>query len=111
MSDNVSIKLKTEGLSTTGEILLGSNQVQEVIQALINEFDLKIKELEKTCKLRSDTIIEYSNKIAELEKKQRDIIKGIKLCFGRAIASDNTLLVNADVYNLLVATCNNRKKH
>ena len=47
MSDNVSVKFKTEGLSTTGEILLGSNQVQEVIQALINEFDLKIKDIKK----------------------------------------------------------------
>ena len=47
MIDNASIKFKTEGLSTTGEILLGSNQVQEVIQALINEFDLKIKDIKK----------------------------------------------------------------
>ena len=68
MSDNVSVKFKTEGVSTTGEILLGSNQVKEVMQALVNEFDLKIIELLQTCKSRSDTIIEYSNKIAELEE-------------------------------------------
>ena len=30
----------------------------------------RIAELEKTCKSRSDTIIEYSNKIAELEKER-----------------------------------------
>ena len=47
MSDNVSVKFKTEGLSKTGEILLGSNQVQEVIQSLVNEFDLKIKDIKK----------------------------------------------------------------
>jgi uncharacterized coiled-coil protein SlyX len=31
------------------------------------EKDKRIAELEKTCKSRSDTIIEYSNKIAELQ--------------------------------------------
>ena len=30
----------------------------------------RVAELEKTCKSRSDTIIEYSNKIAELEKER-----------------------------------------
>jgi hypothetical protein len=49
-------------------------------------------------------------RIAELEKAQRDIIKDIKLCFGHAIASDSTLLVNVDAYNSLVTTCNNTAK-
>jgi hypothetical protein len=45
-------------------------------------------------------------RIAELEVKQRDIVRDIKVCFGYAVACDNNLLVNADAYNLLVATCN-----
>ena len=45
---------------------------EEVLRAIeiILEKDAKIAELEKTCKSRSDTIIEYSNKIAELEKER-----------------------------------------
>ena len=34
----------------------------------------RIAELEKTCKSRSDTIIEYSNKIAELEKVELETV-------------------------------------
>jgi hypothetical protein len=46
------------------------------------------------------------NRIKYLELKQEKIIKSIKKCFGRAVACDNTLLVNADNYDLLVKVCN-----
>jgi len=52
-------------------------------------------------------LAERDKRIAELELKQRDIIRDIKVCFGHAVACDGNLLVNADAYNLLVKTCNN----
>ena len=55
-------------------------------------------------------VVEMADRIAELELKQRDIIRDIKVCFGYAVACDGNLLVNADAYNLLVATCNAKIK-
>ena len=46
----------------TGKLLFAYSTI-----TALNE---RIAELEKTCKSRSDTIIEYSNKIAELEKER-----------------------------------------
>ena len=40
-----------------------------------NAVSSRIAELEKTCKSRSDTIIEYSNKIAELEKERDSLLR------------------------------------
>tara|TARA_R110002096_G_scaffold56971_1_gene144896 strand:- start:141 stop:386 length:246 start_codon:yes stop_codon:yes gene_type:complete len=71
---------------------------ENTLEKVILRLDVEEKEKEK------------DKRIAELEKKQRDIIKGIKLCFGYAVASDNTLVVNVDAYNLLVTTCNNREE-
>ena len=54
------------------------NTLEKVIIRLDEEDkekDKRIAELEKTCKSRSDTIIEYSIKIAELEKE----VKGLKV--------------------------------
>ena len=39
------------------------------VNRLLSDALERIAELEKTCKSRSDTIIEYSNKIAELAAK------------------------------------------
>ena len=81
-----------------------------VIQAeVIAELDLKscTLDLTKGHLMQCEAALEDRDKrIAELEVKQRDIIRDIKVCFGRAVACDNNLLVNADAYNLLVATCN-----
>ena len=41
----------------------------------------RIAELEKTCKSRSDTIIEYSNKIAKLEVKLTSANNIIKIMY------------------------------
>tara|TARA_R110000851_G_scaffold330481_1_gene503359 strand:- start:84 stop:332 length:249 start_codon:yes stop_codon:yes gene_type:complete len=43
----------------------------------------KIAEIEKTCKSRSDTIIEYSNKIAKLEVKLTSANNIIKIMYMR----------------------------
>ena len=59
------ILFKTMGVGTNGEILLGSNQVQEVIQALVSAFDEGLNDKDK--------------RIAELEKALQRQIKRVKL--------------------------------
>ena len=49
--------------------------------ALVVDMGKRIAELEKTCKSRSDTIIEYSNKIAKLEVKLTSANNIIKIMY------------------------------
>ena len=67
-------------------------------------------ELWEILQIQAQVLQEEIRKNTELELKQRDIIRDIKVCFGYAVACDGNLLVNADAYNLLVATCNAKIK-
>ena len=45
------------------------------VNRLLSDALERVAELEKTCKSRSDTIIEYSIKISELELSRKDLIE------------------------------------
>tara|TARA_R110002153_G_scaffold247025_1_gene402995 strand:- start:197 stop:643 length:447 start_codon:yes stop_codon:yes gene_type:complete len=66
---------------------------------IIHGHKMRIAELEKTCKSRSDTIIEYSIKIAELEKERavRDLeqqAKGLEDYVSKTM--DNSYILHLD---------------
>ena len=80
-ADNT-ITFKSRGVSNTGEVLIGSIEVESVIQILVDNYQERIAELEKEIEADELNIVnnynlmdESDKRFAELEKTMNDIVE------------------------------------